>query len=114
MRVLSLIGRDKELFFTIFSSSFLVVGGAGSVVQAVIEELKEFGCLVDVADSWADKDEVKHEYGLDLVDNFETKLESYDALVLAVSHDVFKKLKIGKQQIVYDIKSALPCSDGRL
>ena len=87
-----------------------------SRVIDVIEELKEFGCLVDVADSWADKDEVKHEYGLDLVDNFETKLEEYDALVLAVSHDVFKKLdiKTGKQQIVYDIKSALPCSDGRL
>ena len=37
-----------------------------SRVIDVIEELQEFGCNITVSDYWADKEEVKHEYGLDL------------------------------------------------
>ena len=39
-----------------------------SKVIDVINELKDFGCNVDVYDPWADKGEVRIEYGLDLVD----------------------------------------------
>jgi len=87
-----------------------------SRVIDVIQELQEFGCDVDVYDPWADKQEVKHEYGLDLIDNEELKVEKYDAVVLAVAHDKFKELdlKTTDKQVVYDIKSILDKSDGRL
>jgi len=87
-----------------------------SRVIDVIRELQEYGCNIHVADYWADAEEVKHEYGLDLIDNEELKVEEYDAVVLAVAHDKFKDLdlKTTDNQVVYDIKSILDKSDGRL
>ncbi len=38
-----------------------------SKVIDVINELKEFECQVDVFDPWANKAEVKHEYGIDII-----------------------------------------------
>lgn len=84
-----------------------------SRVIDVIEELQEFGCDITVTDYWADKDEVKHEYNLNL-DN-DVNYDDYEAIVLAVSHDKYKTLEFtNKNQIVYDIKSILKTSDGRL
>ena len=37
-----------------------------SKVIDIINELKSFGCVIDVFDPWADKEEVKHEYGIDI------------------------------------------------
>lgn len=85
-----------------------------SRVIDVITELQEFGCNIDVYDPWADKAEVKHEYNLELQDSIKT--ENYDAVVLAVSHDEFKGLDIKPtdETVVYDIKSILKDTDGRL
>ncbi len=88
-----------------------------SRVIDVINELKDFGCNVDVYDPWADKEEVKHEYGIDLLTKEdEVDLSKYDALVVAVAHDEFKKMDIKKSdnQVVYDIKGILKEADGRL
>jgi UDP-N-acetyl-D-galactosamine dehydrogenase len=87
-----------------------------SRVIDVIRELKDFGTHVDVYDPWADTEEVKKEYDIDLMDNLHT--EEYDAIVLAVAHDAFRKINIHKSnsQVVFDIKSFLDrsLSDGRL
>lgn len=84
-----------------------------SRVIDVIQELQEFGCNITVSDHWADKDEVKHEYNLEL--NNDINFNDYEAIVMAVSHDKYKGLKFGnKNQVVYDIKSILDTSDGRL
>lgn len=84
-----------------------------SKVIDVIRELQEFGCEVDVTDCWADAEEVKHEYGLDLKDV--TEFSSYDAVVLAVAHDRYKTIELNKNnQVVYDIKSVLKDASGRL
>jgi len=85
-----------------------------SRVIDVINELKEFGCNVDVYDPWADPKEVKEEYGIELLK--EPELSKYEAIVLAVAHEQFKKLDIkkDKNQVVYDIKAILDESDGRL
>jgi UDP-N-acetyl-D-galactosamine dehydrogenase len=84
-----------------------------SRVIDVIEELQEFGCNITVSDYWADKDEVKHEYGLDLIDNY--NFDDYHAVILAVAHEEFKKLEISNDnKIIFDIKSILNNSDGRL
>ncbi|MDY3199994.1 MAG: nucleotide sugar dehydrogenase [Arcobacter sp.] len=84
-----------------------------SRVIDVISELQEFGCNITVSDYWADKEEVKHEYNLNL-DN-KVNFDDYEAIVMAVSHDKYKTLTFdNKDQVVYDIKSILKNSDGRL
>lgn len=87
-----------------------------SRVIDVIQELQEFGTDVEVYDPWADQEEVKREYDLDLLPSLNSK---YDAVVLAVAHDKFTglniaELKNGTDSVVYDIKSKLEKSDGKL
>ena len=87
-----------------------------SRVIDVINELKEFGCNIDVHDPWADKGEVKHEYNLNLISNPESNIQDYDGVVLAVAHDEFKSLEFTglEKKVIYDIKSILNKSDGKL
>ena len=85
-----------------------------SRVIDVIYELKDFGCDVDVYDPWADKEEVKKEYSLNLLESL--NIDDYEAVVLAVAHNEFKELKLepNDKQVIFDIKSILDESDGRL
>ncbi len=87
-----------------------------SRVIDVVTELEDFGSTVDIYDPWADKQEVEYEYGFKLIDT--PKLENYQAIILAVAHNVFKTLNIKKEkdQIVFDIKSFLDPTivDGKL
>ena len=85
----------------------------------VINELKQYGCDVDVYDPWANKEEVEHEYCLSLVDDYAN--QSYDAAVLAVAHNEFKQIDISKLRnshdaVIYDIKGIWDKQlvDGRL
>ena len=82
-----------------------------SRVIDVIEELRDFGCRVDVYDPWADETEVKREYGLTLLKSFDEA--DYDCVVIAVAHDKFKGLKFSKA-LVYDIKNVYENADARL
>ena len=61
-----------------------------SKVVDIYKELKEYGINVYVYDPHAYKDEVKKEYGIDLIDNIKA-FSPYDAIIVAVKHDVFKK-----------------------
>ncbi len=87
-----------------------------SRVVDVIQELNEYGIHLEVYDPWADKDEVKKEYNVSLIDNLE--LNDYDVLVLAVAHDEFKSLNLrsNNKRVVFDIKSIVDRQfvDGRL
>jgi len=95
-----------------------------SRVIDVIRELEEFGVNVDVYEPWADKEEVKEEYNIDLLSTVNhQQLSNYDGIVLAVAHKEFKDFGDGLKQIknkknivVYDIKSFFDKSvvDGRL
>ena len=73
-------------------------------------ELQEFSIDVDVYDPWADKEEVAHEYGIDLVDT--PRKGAYDAVVLAVAHKEFLGGNIDSwkkdQSAVFDVKGILP------
>ena len=82
-----------------------------SRVIDVIEELRDFGCRVDVYDPWADEAEVKREYGLTPLKSFDEA--DYDCIVIAVAHDKFKGLKFSKA-LVYDIKNVYENADARL
>jgi len=84
-----------------------------SRVIDVVRELQDFGCDVEVSDYWADSDEVKHEYNLELKQ--EVNYKDYKSIVLAVSHNDYKSLELNNNnQVVFDIKSILDKSDGRL
>jgi UDP-N-acetyl-D-glucosamine/UDP-N-acetyl-D-galactosamine dehydrogenase len=78
----------------------------------IIHELKDYNCLVDVYDPWASEQESMNEYGITLVQHVQTG--AYDAVVLAVAHEQFKKMGVDqirafgkKQHIVYDLKYVL-------
>ena len=79
-----------------------------SRVVDVIRELQSFGTDVDIYDPQADAEEVRHEYGLDLVNAPDGP---YHAIVLTVSHSEFRELDIrslmGKNAVVYDVKGVL-------
>ena len=79
----------------------------------MVKELNSFNMNVDVYDHWADKLEVQHEYGIEMID--ELKQGHYDAIVLAVDHTEYKawgeeKIRaLGKQNhVLYDVKYVLP------
>ena len=81
-----------------------------SKVADVYHELKEFGLEVDAYDYEANPTEVKHEYGIHLLDEIKDK---YDGILLAVSHKKFsmidiESIKQDAKSIVYDLKGFLP------
>ena len=82
-----------------------------SRVIYVIRELQDFGCDVEVSDYWADNEEVEREYSIALKQ--EVEYAKYDAVVVAVAHDEYKNLAL-ENAVVYDIKSVLDKSDGKL
>ncbi len=76
----------------------------------IYNELKSFDMDVDVYDPWADAAEVKHEYGIDVINGgSKPVLEDYAAIILAVAHKEFKSWPIQKSdnQVVFDVKSVL-------
>ncbi|SDG82856.1 nucleotide sugar dehydrogenase [Psychroflexus sediminis] len=85
----------------------------------VIKELQTYNMNVDVCDPWADKDEVKTLFGIDLL-RCEEINSTYDSIVLAVSHKEFLRLDFSalknEKAVVFDVKSFLPTEqiDGRL
>lgn len=89
-----------------------------SRVIDIFNELNQFGLDVDVYDPHADFNEVKHEYGIQLVKDIERE---YDAVILAVSHAQFLSidfdvLKSKHNTVIYDTKAFLDRAivDGRL
>jgi UDP-N-acetyl-D-galactosamine dehydrogenase len=79
-----------------------------SKVVDIYNELVLFGLNVDIYDPLVDSDELYHGYGIRTID----KLDKYDCIILAVSHNDFKLLDITKLQkdkntVVYDVKSFL-------
>ncbi|MEN8248425.1 MAG: nucleotide sugar dehydrogenase [Bacteroidota bacterium] len=79
-----------------------------SRVIDVIEELTDYGVKVEVYDPHADKEEVREEYGLDLLDQPEG---DYSAIVLAVKHKAFESLDWAQLKnshtVVFDVKAGL-------
>ncbi|SHN07023.1 UDP-N-acetyl-D-galactosamine dehydrogenase [Cyclobacterium lianum] len=76
----------------------------------IYQELRAFDMDVDVYDPWASKEEVSHEYGLEIIDGDNCpNIEDYSAIVLAVAHQKFRSLPIRKNQdlVVFDVKAVL-------
>lgn len=78
----------------------------------ILAELKEYNIAVDVYDPWIDAAEAQHEYGISVIET--PKEGQYDAIILAVSHDQFKKMTVGEirsfgrdSHVLYDLKYIL-------
>lgn len=73
-------------------------------------ELKSYGLLIDIFDPWAKPSEVIHEYGISILSEYPEE-NGYDAIILAVSHNEFKKINLHKHKeketIIYDVKGTL-------
>ena len=86
----------------------------------VISELKNYNLNVDVYDPWANAEEVKKEFGIDLISEINLLKDTYDAIVLTVSHQEYLNFNItnytSETSVVFDVKSFLPKDkiDGRL
>lgn len=85
----------------------------------VINELKEYGLIVDVHDPWADAECARHEYGLELT--LEPAHQTYDGIVLAVAHREFRGLGVtavhafGRvNHVLYDLKHLFPPQESEL
>lgn len=83
----------------------------------IVSALQEYEINITIYDPWASVLAVKHEYGLDVVN--ELPSAKYDAVVLAVSHNEFKNIDvntlINPNGVIYDVKGILACNvDGKL
>ena len=76
----------------------------------VYNELDSYGVDITLYDPWADKDEVKHEYDIDIVN--EKPNDKFDAVILTVSHNEYADLNIDglkkPNSVIYDVKGFLP------
>jgi UDP-N-acetyl-D-galactosamine dehydrogenase len=80
-----------------------------SKVIDIVRELQQFNMQVDVFDPHADKNEVKEEYDINLIDSI---TKNYDSIILAVSHTEFLQLDIrtictSEASIIFDTKAFL-------
>lgn len=82
-------------------------------VVDIVNELKEYNITPDIFDPWCSSEQSEKEYNLALTQ--EPKENEYDAVILAVAHDQFKKMgadnirKFGKKtHVLYDLKYLLP------
>ena len=84
----------------------------------IYHTLLEYTNNITIYDPWANKEQVMHEYDIEITN--ELPSDKFDAIILAVSHNEFQELDVrsllGKNGVVYDVKGILPREiiDGRL
>ncbi len=83
-----------------------------SKVIDVYNELATYPVQLDVYDPWAQKEEVKHEFGIDLLVSENELKSKYDAIILTVAHKEFKDFNLdtykANPSVVFDVKSFFP------
>ncbi len=121
----TMIANDKK----IKDSNVLVLGVTfkedcpdmrNTKVVDIIEELKTYGCNVDIYDPWVNPEEVV-DYNHGIIDNPFQNDKKYDAIVVAVAHKEFKELKeddykkiSNGEPILIDIKGIVEKPNWRL
>lgn len=72
----------------------------------IVKELRDYDVKVTIYDPWANPAEVKHEYGVTVLNELPEK--KFDGVVLAVAHDEFKQLDLSPvvngKSVVFDVK----------
>ena len=122
----TMISNDKK----IKDSNVLVLGVTfkedcpdmrNTKVVDIIEELKTYGCNVDVYDPWVDPKEEKSHYNHGIIQNPFESSKKYEAIIVAVSHKQFKTLSQSDYEsistdapVIMDIKGIVPNPNWRL
>lgn len=84
----------------------------------IYKALKEYNVNITVYDPWANPEVVKHEYGIEVIN--ELPADKADAAILAVAHNELKALDVislvKENHIIFDVKGILDKNivDGRL
>ena len=82
-------------------------------VVDIVKEFRDYKAHVDIYDPWVNKNEVIIEHNLKI--NSKIPKLQYDAIILAVAHDLFLDIDISKlsydKTVVFDVKSFLPEKD---
>lgn len=78
----------------------------------LIDELKEYKCIVDVFDPWVNKEQARSEYNIYPIE--QPRLGEYDGVVVAVAHQQFKNMQrqvvcsyTRSPSVVFDLKYVL-------
>jgi len=76
----------------------------------VYNELINYNCYVDIHDPLASSHLAEDEYNVKLINKF--NINSYDAIILCVAHDTYRKINFQKilnrkKKIIFDVKSIL-------
>ena len=88
-------------------------------VVDIYHTFAEYTKNITIYDPWADKEHVKHEYGVNVVNRLPEGVK-YDACILAVAHKAFLEMDVKSlvkaNGVIYDVKGILDRSiiDGRL
>ena len=122
----TMISNDKK----IKGSSVLILGVTfkedcpdmrNTKVVDIIEELKTYGCNVDVYDPWVDPKEEKRKYIHGIIESPFKNSKKYDSIVVAVAHKQFKILSqtdyiniSNGEPIIIDIKGIVKNPNWRL
>ena len=115
---LNLINEFKKKRIQIKGAKILIMGLTfkencadirNSGVQNVITSLKKLKCKLDLYDPWVDRKDIKKTYNV--FPNIKLSKNTYDAVVIAVAHEKFKKMGIKtifnlckKNHVIYDLK----------
>ena len=85
-------------------------------VTDIIEGLNSWGCNIFVHDPYANADEVKQEYNINLISM--NDLTDMDAIIIAVAHDYYQEMSVSeyeklsnKNTIIFDIKGVTRSDD---
>lgn len=113
-----------ELRIMVAGAKILVMGLAfkencpdlrNSNVIDIVRVLESFDADVAVHDPWIDAESAKHDYGISLV--AAPKKNAYDAIVIAVAHNHFREMGIGKirslgkqTHLLFDVKYLFPAN----
>ena len=78
----------------------------------IYHALQEYNADITVFDPWASPERVKHEYGIDIVN--ELPKERFSAAIIAVAHRQFREMEIDfnsllePNHVIYDVKAIMP------
>ena len=83
-----------------------------SKVIDVYNQLATYPVQLDVYDPWAQKEEVKREFDIDLLVSENELKSKYDSIILTVAHNEFRDFELEKYKaspaVVFDVKSFFP------
>ncbi|HIQ28388.1 MAG TPA: nucleotide sugar dehydrogenase [Sulfurovum sp.] len=124
--VKTMIANDKR----IKDSNVLILGVTfkedcpdmrNTKVVDIIEELKTYGCNIDVYDPWVDQEEEKSHYTHGIINDPFKSDKKYDSIVVAVAHKQFITLTeddyaqlSNEIPVIMDIKGIVPNPSWRL